>query len=306
MTRLIIGSRGSDLALYQANFIRSILEQEHGCAVELRIIKTVGDRIDNVSFEQMEGKGFFTKELEDALLAREIDLAVHSLKDLMTSMPAGLKLGSVGYRADRRELLLIRKSSVEGDNLLPIRKGGVIGTSAARRKGQVAFLNPSLKVADLRGNVPTRVAKLRDGKYDAILLAAAGVTRLELDLSDLHVISLDPEQFLPAPAQGILGIQIRDNDPSVEAVISKLGSVAAMLEANLERGLLARFDSGCSLPLGVFSEVRDGQLRLKAVLGTREGDQWTGLKRTDITGTDVDDVISRAYDALRGSPACRD
>jgi hydroxymethylbilane synthase len=147
---------------------------------------------------------------------------------------------------------------------------------------------------------------LRDGKYDAILLAAAGVTRLELDLSDLHVISLDPEQFLPAPAQGILGIQIRDNDPAVESVIAKLGSAAAMLEANLERGLLARFDSGCSLPLGVFSEVRDGQLRLKAVLGTREGDQWTGLKRTDITGTDVDDVISRAYDALRGSPACRD
>ncbi|MBK7141713.1 MAG: hydroxymethylbilane synthase [bacterium] len=305
MTRLIIGSRGSDLALYQANFIRSILEQEHGCTVELKIIKTVGDRIDNVSFEQMEGKGFFTKELEDALLAHEIDLAVHSLKDLMTSMPSGLKLGSVGYRADRRELLLIRRSSVEGENLLPVRKGGVIGTSAARRKGQVAFHNPSLAVADLRGNVPTRVAKLRDGKYDAILLAAAGVTRLELDLSDLHVISLDPEQFLPAPAQGILGIQIRDNDPTVESVISKLGSAAAMLEANLERGLLARFDSGCSLPLGVFSEVRDGQLRLKAVLGTRVDDQWTGLKRTDITGTDVDDVISRAYDALRGSPVCR-
>jgi hydroxymethylbilane synthase len=304
MIRLTIGSRGSDLALYQANFIRSILEQEHGCEVEIKIIKTVGDKIDNVSFEQMEGKGFFTKELEDALLAREIDLAVHSLKDLMTTMPAGLKLGAVGYRADRRELLLIRKEAVFGDNLLPVRAGGVIGTSAARRKGQIAFHNPSLKVADLRGNVPTRVAKLRDGKYDAILLAAAGVTRLDLDLSDLHVKSLDSEQFLPAPAQGILGIQIRDNDPRVETVISKLGSAAAMQEAMLERGLLARFDSGCSLPLGVYSEVGDNQLRLKAVLGTRDGDMWTGLKRTDITGTDVDGVISRAYDALQGSPVC--
>lgn len=305
MIRLTIGSRGSDLALYQANFIRSILEQEHGCEVEIKIIKTVGDKIDNVSFEQMEGKGFFTKELEDALLARDIDLAVHSLKDLMTTMPAGLKLGAVGYRADRRELLLIRTEAVAGDRLLPVRAGGVIGTSAARRKGQIAFHDPSLKVADLRGNVPTRVAKLRDGKYDAILLAAAGVTRLNLDLSDLHVLSLDPEQFLPAPAQGILGIQIRVNDPRVETVISKLGSAAAMQEAMLERGLLARFDSGCSLPLGVLSEVRDNQLRLKAVLGTRDGDTWTGLKRTDITGTDVDGVISRAYDALQGSPVCR-
>ncbi|MCM2272060.1 MAG: hydroxymethylbilane synthase [candidate division Zixibacteria bacterium] len=304
MTRLTIGSRGSDLALYQANFIRSILEREHGCEVEIRIIKTAGDKIDNVSFEQMEGKGFFTKELEDALLAREIDLAVHSLKDLMTSMPTGLKLGAVGYRADRRELLLIRKESVSGDGLLPVRAGGVIGTSAARRKGQVAFHNPSLKVADLRGNVPTRVAKLREGKYDAILLASAGVTRLNLDLSDLQVIALDPEQFLPAPAQGILGIQIRDNDPRVGSVISKLGSAAAMREAMLERGLLARFDSGCSLPLGVFSEVRGDQLRLKAALATRDGDQWTGMKRTDITGTDVDGVISEAYDALQGSPVC--
>lgn len=304
MTHLVIGSRGSDLALFQANFIRSILETEHNCSVEINIIKTAGDKIDNVSFEQMEGKGFFTKELEDALLAQEIDLAVHSLKDLMTSQPAGLKLGAVGYRADRRELLLIRKASVAGDGLLPVKPGGVIGTSAARRKGQIAFHNQSLRIADLRGNVPTRVAKLRDGKYDAILLAAAGVTRLNLDLSDLTVIALDPEQFLPAPAQGILGIQIRDNDPRVEHVVSRLGSAEAMLEANLERGLLARFDSGCSLPLGVFSTVRGDNLRLKAVLGIRDGDAWTGLKRTDISGTDVDDVISKAYDALQGSPVC--
>lgn len=305
MTHLVIGSRGSDLALFQANFIKSILEREHGCTVEIKIIKTVGDKIDTVSFEQMEGKGFFTKELEDALLAKEIDLAVHSLKDLMTSMLEGLKVGAVGYRADRRELLLVRKNSVEGNGLLPVRAGGVIGTSAARRKAQIAHHNPALTIADLRGNVPTRVQKLRDGKYDAILLAAAGVTRLQLDLSDLRVVELDPEQFLPAPAQGILGIEIRANDNRVEHVVAKLGSTEAMLEANLERGLLARFESGCSLPLGVYSEIHEGKLRLKAVLGKREHERWTGLSRTDITGTDVDDVIGRAYDALQGSPACR-
>jgi hydroxymethylbilane synthase len=299
MTSLVIGSRGSDLALYQANFIRSILETEHSCAVKIRIIKTAGDKIDNVSFEAMEGKGFFTKELEDALLAGEIDLAVHSLKDLMTTMPDGLKLGAVGYRGDRREYLLVRREALAADGLLPVKSGSVIGTSAARRKGQIAFHNPSLKIADLRGNVPTRVAKLRDQQYDAILLAAAGVTRLKLDLSDLEVVPLDPEQFLPAPAQGILGVQIRDNDPKVESVVRKLVCDEDTLAARLERGLLARFNSGCSLPLGVFSTVTKSQLRLKAVLATREGDRWTGLRRADVTGTDVDAVIDSAFEALR-------
>ncbi len=167
-SKMVIGSRGSDLALYQANFIKDILEREHKCEVEIKIIKTSGDKIDNISFDKMEGKGFFTKELEDALLAREIDLAVHSLKDLMTSQPEGLKLGAAGYRADRRELLLInRKSCDKSGGAIPVIKGGVIGTSSARRKCQIAFHNPSLDIRDLRGNVPTRVKKLRDGQYDA-------------------------------------------------------------------------------------------------------------------------------------------
>jgi len=132
MTGLVIGSRGSDLALYQANFIRDILVQEHDCKVEIKIIKTSGDKIDNLSFDKMEGKGFFTKELEDALLAREIDLAVHSLKDLMTTQPDGLKLGAAGYRADRREMLLIRPDAREGEGIIPVRAGAVIGTSSNR------------------------------------------------------------------------------------------------------------------------------------------------------------------------------
>ncbi len=139
VTKLIIGSRGSDLALYQANFIRDILIGEHGCEVEIKIIQTAGDKIDNVSFDKMEGKGFFTKELEEALLRNEIDLAVHSLKDLMTTQPVGLKLGAAGYRADRSEMLLIRKDSVVGGGVIPVREGGIIGTSSARRKGTIAF-----------------------------------------------------------------------------------------------------------------------------------------------------------------------
>lgn len=303
-TKLIIGSRGSDLALYQANFIRDILIREHGCDVEIKIIHTAGDKIDNVAFDKMEGKGFFTKELEEALLNNDIDLAVHSLKDLMTTQPAGLKLGAAGYRADRSEMLLIRKTSRVGVGVIPVREGGIIGTSSARRKAQLHFHNPSLVINDLRGNVPTRIRKLREGLYDAILIATAGVKRLNLDVSDLDAIELDPEVFLPAPAQGILGIQIRDNDPRVEAVIAKMGSREEMLQAELERGLLKKFGSGCSLPLGVWSEFKDGRYRLRAVLGNQYKDEWIGLRSADISGTDIERIVNQAYATLQGDTVC--
>jgi hydroxymethylbilane synthase len=293
--KLIIGSRGSDLALFQANFIKDVLIREHGCAVEIKIIHTAGDKIDNVSFDKMEGKGFFTKELEDSLLKDEIDLAVHSLKDLMTTQPDGLKLGAAGYRADRAEMLLIRKEARIGSGVLPVRDGGVIGTSSARRKCQVAFHQPKLQIKDLRGNVPTRVRKLREGQYDAILLACAGVKRLQLDLSDLEIVELDPQVFLPAPAQGILGIQIRDRDPRVESIVSKLGSKDEMLQAELERGLLKMFDSGCSLPLGVWSDRRNGEYHLKAILGQQIEGRWNGLARAEVKGVDIAGMIERAF-----------
>lgn len=303
--QLTIGSRGSDLALYQANFIRDILITRHGCDVDIRMIKTAGDKIDNVSFDKMEGKGFFTKELEDALLAREIDLAVHSLKDLMTTQPDGLKLGAAGYRASRHELLLINPGAYSENGVLPVKPGSIIGTSAARRKAQIAFHNPELRIEDLRGNVPTRVAKLRKGDYAAILVAAAGVERLKLDLSDIVAVPLDPRTFLPAPAQGILGLQIRTDDPRVESVVSKLGSPEEVAAAHLERGLLAMFDSGCSLPLGVYSEKRGGDYCLKAVLGVRAGDGWAGLRRTEVAGNDIPKLIAQAYSRLREAVVCR-
>ncbi len=295
---LVIGTRGSDLALYQANFIHDVLVNKHKCIVDIKIIKTSGDKIDTISFDKMEGKGFFTKELEDALLNKEIDLAVHSLKDLMTSQPAGLKLGAAGYRADRREMLLIRKESLGSNNVLPVKDGGIIGTSSARRKCQIVHHNPTLQIKDLRGNVPTRINKLRKKQYDAIIIAAAGVKRLELNLDDLEVVLLDAEIFLPAPAQGILGIQIRDDDQFIESIISKLGSKDEMISASLERGLLAKFDLGCSLPLGVYSENNNGHLILKAVLGIQENDQWSGLKKIEISGTDIEQIVSDAFQKL--------
>ena len=302
-TRLIIGTRGSDLALYQANFIRDILLRDHDWEVEIKIIKTVGDKLDTISFDKMEGKGFFTKELEEALLAGQIDLAVHSLKDLMTTQPDGLKLGAVGYRADRREMLLMRKDAYTNDGVLPVRKGGIVGTSSNRRKCQVAHLNPSMIIKDLRGNIPARLRTLREGQYDAIIIAAAGVTRLELDVSDLEVRLLNPDEFLPAPAQGILGMQIRAEDARVERVVAKLGNTEAAVEVSLERGLLKQFDSGCSLPLGVYSEVSDSELRLKAVLGRHNGDGWIGLTKADVTGTDADKVVEANPEWIRKAGA---
>ena len=295
---MIIGSRGSALALVQANLVRKTLESERRCEAEIKIIKTQGDRIDYLSFDKMEGKGFFTRELEQALLDGSIDLAVHSLKDLPTSQPDGLILGAVGFRADRRDLLLIRKHRDSGEGILPVQPGGWVGTSSARRKALIAHHNPELIVKDLRGNVPTRIRKLREGQYDAIVIAAAGVERLELDITDLEARYLEPDMFPPAPAQGILGIQIRSDDHDVEEIVSEFGSSRTNVEVALERGLLSRFDAGCSLPLGVYSEVRPDSMRLVAALGRREGDDQRKLRRVDVTGESVDEVVTESFQRL--------
>lgn len=302
--KVIIGSRGSDLALYQANFIKDILVNKLDCEVEIKIIVTKGDKIDNISFDKMEGKGFFTKEIEDELLNKNIDLAVHSLKDLMTTQPDGLKLGAVGFRVDRRELLLIKKEAHTGEGLIPVKKGGVIGTSSPRRKCQIIYNNQHLEIKDLRGNVPTRIRKLREGQYDAIIIATAGVDRLELDISDLVAIRLEPEDFLPAPAQGILGLQIRSDDKRVENILAKINDENDAKAAALERGLLGKFDSGCSLPLGVVSEVDGDNYRLKAVLGAENENGWAGLHKIDLTGNDIEQLVNAAFEQLNKGEIC--
>lgn len=250
-----IGSRGSDLALWQAHHVKKKLENL-GYDVSIEIIKTQGDLIQDLSFDKLEGKGFFTKELELALLQGSIDLAVHSHKDLETHPPEGLCIGAVSEREDPAELLLIHPNSVEENILWSLKKGGVIGTSSARRKSQVIAHRPDLVIKDLRGNVPTRIAKLRNGEYDAILLAKAGVNRLALDLSDLVVVRLDPKIIVPAPAQGVLGLQIRSNDERTKQLVSPLNDPAVDALIAIERKVLNLMDGGCQLPLGVYN---DGQ-----------------------------------------------
>ncbi len=247
-----IGTRGSDLALWQAHHVRDLLA-EKGSECELTIIQTMGDRIDDVPFSKLEGKGFFTKELEEAQLDGRVDLAVHSMKDLSSEQPGGLTLCALIGREDPRDLLLVRPEAIDGnrmDDAIPLIDGAKVGTSAARRQAQLHNLRPDLVIADLRGNVPTRVKKLRDGLYDAILIARAGISRLELDLSGLRAIDLDVEVFVPAPAQGMLALQCRDEEP-LRSFLNTLETVEAAVPVKAERRLLELLDGGCQLPFGV-------------------------------------------------------
>ncbi len=256
MNKIIIGTRGSDLALWQANYTKELL-QEKGHQVEIKIIETEGDRSQqwNTSFEKMEGKGFFTKELEAALLKKEIDLAVHSHKDLPTENPDGLIIAGVSKREDPSELLLIKKDCADEKQLFCLKKNARVGTSSARRKSQLLAFRPDIQLVDLRGNVPTRIKKLKQDDYDAILLAVAGTERLQLDLSEFHAEVLDPHTFVPAPAQGVLAWQIRESDDRLFDILGDITDIDVQVRINIERGVLKLFDGGCQLPLGVYTET---------------------------------------------------
>ncbi len=248
---IIIGSRGSELALWQANFVQTALKKA-GLESEIKIIKTQGDVIQHLSFDKLEGKGFFTKEIEEALLKKEIDLAVHSHKDLPTTSPEGLMIAAVSQREDPSELLLILKDSVDARNKYSLKRGAVLGTSSARRKSQFLAFREDVVIKELRGNVPTRIQKLRDKHYDAILLAAAGVSRLEIDLEEFFVEKLNPKEFVPAPAQGVLALQIRSEDTKLLEQLQPLHHADVAEAIAVERKVLNRLDGGCQLPLGVY------------------------------------------------------
>ncbi len=250
MDKIRIGTRGSDLALWQAHFLQDQLKQV-GYKSSLTIIKTKGDQIQHLSFDKIEGKGFFTKEIEDSLLNDEIDVAVHSMKDLPTEQPEGLVLAGTSYRADPRDVLLIREESKEDTAPLTIGGNRIVGTSSARRKAQILNLAPGLTIKDIRGNVPTRIEKLKKGAFDAIILAGAGIERLDLDLSGLHVMNMHVKEFVPAPAQGILAYQCRAENITARRIIKKIHKPEVSRCSNIERGLLNKMEGGCHSPLGI-------------------------------------------------------
>lgn len=246
-----IGTRGSRLALWQAEYLKKQFANI-GEEAEYTIIKTKGDRIQDLSFDKIEGKGFFTKEIEEDLLRNKVDVAVHSLKDLPTTSPDGLVIGAVSYRHDARDVLVVKPSSYVPSNSLKIRDNPIIGTSSIRRKTQILDLLPNAKVKDLRGNVPTRIQKLLEGQYDGIILAKAGIERAQIDMEGLETIVLHPSEFTPAPAQGVLAFQCREADLNTRRILLKLHNSEVSDCTNIERKVLKMLDGGCNLPLGVY------------------------------------------------------
>lgn len=255
---IIIGTRGSDLALWQANFVKDSLANI-GVDAELKIIKTQGDSILNLRLDKLEGKGFFTKELEEYLLDGSIDLAVHSHKDLPTKHPDGLIIAAVSEREDPSDVILILKDCVDTTKKLSVKHNGTVGTSSNRRQSQLLAIRPDIEFENLRGNVPTRVQKLRDENYDAIIMAKAGLNRLKLDLSEFYIEEIEPTaELVPAPSQGVLAIQIRETNTQLFDVLQQLNNKAVADEIAIERKVLNLFDGGCHMPLGCYCKKEDG------------------------------------------------
>jgi hydroxymethylbilane synthase len=294
--KITIATRGSDLALWQAHFLQSELRKV-GVESKLLVLKTKGDIIQHLSFDKIEGKGFFTKEIEDALINYEADIAVHSMKDLPTASPEGLVVGAVSYRENPRDALLIRKECIDESQILKFKANAIVGTSSARRKAQIAFLRSDSIVKDIRGNVPGRVNKLRNGDYDAILLAAAGIERLKLDLGDLEVIHLHPREFVPAPAQGVLAFQCRSEDKAIRKILKLIHNEEVARCTNVERGVLSMMDGGCHMPLGVYCEKdKLGNYHLHAAMASELGKP---LIKINISQSTTDQLKETAFNMLK-------
>jgi hydroxymethylbilane synthase len=282
--KIRIGTRGSELALWQANHTAELIGLEN---TEIIIIKTQGDKIQNVSFDKMEGKAFFTKEIEDALLGNEIDIAVHSYKDLPTENVEGLTVPCILPRGLFYDLLVINPTAYEVSDDLHVKKGSCIGTSSLRRASQLKKIDPSLEIKALRGNINTRLRKLEEGQYDAIVLAAAGVDRIGLNVSAYKLQKLKPGLFIPAPAQGALALQTRSNDNELILLLKTYHDNTTAQCTKAERSFMQYFGGGCHIPLGGYSTIDGNNILLEGVVTAVDG---TREVRGSIEGTDPEEM----------------
>lgn len=265
--KLVIGSRGSELALWQAKFVKKELERKNkNLSVEIKIINTKGDKILDVALSKIGDKGLFTKELENELLKGSIDIAVHSLKDLQTELPKGLKLAAVTKRHPVEDVLIARKKRM---TLKDLPEGAVVATGSLRRSSQLLHIRPDIKIEELRGNVPTRIKKFLESKWDAIILARAGVERLKLNKHISSVINV--AEILPAVGQGALGIEIRSDNKLAEKVLKSIHHDATYKAVLAERALLKALEGGCQVPIGAYAQVKPAGLFLEAVVGSIDG-----------------------------------
>ena len=275
--KLRLGTRGSDLARTQSGTVAASLKKA-GFDVELVIIKTAGDQNQTALFGSIGAQGVFVREIEQALVEKRIEFAVHSFKDLPTQSPDELVVAAVPARVDPADLLLVRREFLARDKeeLLPLANSAKVGTASARRRVWLKHFRPDLRIEPLRGNVPTRVRKLMEGEYDAIVLAAAGVERLTAeerlgDLRDVEVLRLDPAKFVPAPAQGALALQCRRDDRLVLAALATIDHAPSHTAVNAEREALARAEGGCDVAFGAYCARRSGGAHELLVMHDRNG-----------------------------------
>lgn len=281
-----VGTRGSALALWQAQHVKGRLEAL-GHEVTLVPITTAGDRLLDRRLELVGGKGAFLKEIEEALLARTIDLAVHSLKDVPTALPAGLRLVAMLERADARDALV----SANRERLGELRRGAVLGTTSLRRRAQLLAQRPDLRVEDLRGNVDTRLRRLREGRFDAIVLALAGLTRLGHAAEAAEVLEVDV--LLPAPGQGVIALECRADDTAVAAAVAPLDHAPTARCATAERVFLAALGGGCNLPLGAHAQIEGERVRLRALVAREDGSLTLRGDAEDADPTELGQRVAR-------------
>ncbi|MGB9739101.1 hydroxymethylbilane synthase [Chloroflexus sp.] len=278
MARLLLGTRGSALARTQSEWVANVLRNTFAdLSVELRIITTTGDRVLDVALSAVGDKGLFVKELEQALLAGDVDLCVHSAKDMPTATPSGLMLSAFPMREDPRDVLVVRHADV-GADLATLPTGARIGTSSLRRASQLRYYRPDLHLTDVRGNVDTRLRKLAAGQYDALILAAAGLRRLGLwdgtpgaSIGEALVYPLDPSVMLPAVAQGILAVETRTDDETTNRLVAALDDSAARTAALAERAFLRRLEGGCQIPVAAHAVLTESGLHFRGMVGALDG-----------------------------------
>jgi hydroxymethylbilane synthase len=269
----IIGSRGSKLALWQAEWVKSRLaESRPGVEARVEIVKTTGDVLRDAPLSVIGGQGAFTKELEEALLSGRIDIAVHSLKDLPTVLPGGLRVAAVTEREDARDALVLRSDAGgRASSLAELPRGAVIGTSSQRRRSQLKHLRPDVSIEELRGNVDTRLRRLDSGSYDAVILASAGLRRL--GLGDRISAALSTEEMLPAVGQGALGIETRSNDDETNEVVALLDHAPTRAACEAERALLRSLGGGCLVPIAAHAKVEGRRLRVEGLVAGPGGER---------------------------------
>ena len=285
--KIIIGSRGSQLALWQANWVKSQLENLHGNAdISIRVITTSGDKIKDVPLSKIGGKGLFVKEIEEALLAKEIDLAVHSMKDVPIEIPSQLEISIITKRENPLDALI----SKNGIKLADLPQGATIGTSSLRRSSQLLNHRNDFKIHPLRGNVDTRLKKVEEGKYDAILLASAGLNRL--GWSNRITEEISHEIIIPAMGQGALGIETRLGDTKTYDFISSLNHEQTNYEVSAERALVGKLDGGCQVPIGAYAKTEDNLITLKGLVASLDRKI---IHKSEIVGP-IDDAINIGQD----------